>query len=172
MKIPCFSMYINSVLPFFYSNKRKINNNKIIHEKVHCILKWTVYCVFSCTNYSGLAFHACFQELLMKKVKMELQKWNDTLRPEKLPKDALKLSYWVTQNIPLDDSLKLHLLSINSAIQRLRCALQIMAKVRLKNSLVCATDHLYRPPVVKTTCTVLSSRNVKFTAVQSDKDHY
>jgi len=66
---------------------------------------------------------------LIKRVKRELQKWNDTLRPEKLPNDPLKLSYWVTQNIPLDDSLKLHLLSINSAVQRLRCALQIMEKV-------------------------------------------
>lgn len=66
----------------------------------------------------------------MKRIKTELKKWNDTLRPENLPKDPIKLSYWVTQNIPLDDSLKLHLLSINNAIQRLRCALHIMDKVR------------------------------------------
>ncbi|XP_060606164.1 protein cereblon-like [Ruditapes philippinarum] len=67
-------------------------------------------------------------ELLMKRVKTELQKWDDTLSSSKLPSDATKLSYWVTQNIPLNDSLKLHLLSINNAVQRLRCALHIICK--------------------------------------------
>jgi cereblon len=65
----------------------------------------------------------------MKRVKTELQKWDDTLSSSKLPSDATKLSYWVTQNIPLNDSLKLHLLSINNAVQRLRCALHIICKV-------------------------------------------
>lgn len=68
------------------------------------------------------------KELLIKRVKQELQKWDDTLRSDKLPNNATELSYWVTQNIPLDDSLKLHLLSINNAIQRLRCALHIICK--------------------------------------------
>ncbi|XP_052285808.1 protein cereblon-like isoform X3 [Dreissena polymorpha] len=67
-------------------------------------------------------------ELVMKRIKTALQKWDDKLHPQKLPSDATKLSYWVTQNIPLDDTLKLHLLSINSPIQRLRCALGIMDK--------------------------------------------
>ena len=46
-----------------------------------------------------------------------------------MPDDATDLSYWVTQNLPLDDSLRLHLLSINNAIQRLRCALSMIIKV-------------------------------------------
>ncbi|WAR25543.1 CRBN-like protein [Mya arenaria] len=68
------------------------------------------------------------KELLMKRIKMELQKWDVTLQPNKLPSDCTKLSYWVTQNLPVNDTLKLHLLSINSAVQRLRCALGIMEK--------------------------------------------
>ena len=70
-----------------------------------------------------------FQELLVERVKIELQKWNETLVRDRMPSDATKLSYWMTQNLPLDDSLKLHLLSTNTAQQRLRCALNIIVKV-------------------------------------------
>ncbi|KAL4226760.1 hypothetical protein ACF0H5_014740 [Mactra antiquata] len=73
---------------------------------------------------------------LMKRIKTELQKWDDTLSSDKMPNDATKLSYWVTQNVPLDDNLKLHLLSINSAEQRLRCALNIICKC----SVLCCRD--------------------------------
>ena len=69
------------------------------------------------------------QAILVRRTKSELQKWNETLSPEKMPDDATELSYWVTQNLPLDDSLRLHLLSINNAIQRLRCALSMIIKV-------------------------------------------
>ncbi|XP_053378068.1 protein cereblon-like isoform X2 [Mercenaria mercenaria] len=94
---------------------------------------------FSAANYTWWppwVYKMYDTELLMKRVKTELQKWDDTLSSDKLPKDATKLSYWVTQNIPLDDSLKLHLLSINNAVQRLRCALHIICKC----SILCCKD--------------------------------
>lgn len=81
----------------------------------------------------------------MKRIKTELRKWDDTLSSDKMPNDATKLSYWVTQNVPLDDSLKLHLLSINSAEQRLRCALNIICKVQpTSHQLVLCIIELFR----------------------------
>ena len=65
----------------------------------------------------------------MEQVKKELYSWNETLQPEHMPKDPSEFSYWVAGNLPLDDGLKLHLLRIDSAIQRLRCELSIMQKV-------------------------------------------
>ncbi|XP_060079019.1 protein cereblon-like [Ylistrum balloti] len=67
-------------------------------------------------------------ELVMQRTKEELHKWNETFRPENMPQDAVELSYWVTQNLPLDDGLRVNLLSIDSAVQRLRCALSIIEK--------------------------------------------
>ena len=46
-----------------------------------------------------------------------------------MPQDATEFSFWVAGNLPLDDGLKLHLLKMDSAIQRLRCELSIMKKV-------------------------------------------
>lgn len=74
--------------------------------------------------------------ILVRRTKSELQKWNETLSPEKMPDDATELSYWVTQNLPLDDSLRLHLLSLNNAIQRLRCALSMI----IKYSILCCRE--------------------------------
>ena len=65
----------------------------------------------------------------MRQVKEELRSWNDTLRPENLPKEPTDFSYWVAGNLPLDDGLKLHLMTIDSAEQRLRCELSIMKRV-------------------------------------------
>ena len=66
----------------------------------------------------------------MTKVREELQSWNETLKEENMPKDPTDFSFWVAGNLPLDDGLKLHLLRIDSAIQRLRCELSIMQRVR------------------------------------------
>ncbi len=66
----------------------------------------------------------------MRQVKEELKSWNETLSPEKLPREPADFSYWVAGNLPLDDTLKLHLLTIDSAQQRLRCELSIMKRVR------------------------------------------
>ena len=65
----------------------------------------------------------------MREVQEELKSWNDTLNPDKLPKDPTDFSYWVAGNLPLDDRLKLHLMTIDCAQQRLRCELSIMKRV-------------------------------------------
>lgn len=46
-----------------------------------------------------------------------------------MPSEPIEFSYWVAGNLPLDDMLKLSLLRIDSAVQRLRCELNIMQKV-------------------------------------------
>lgn len=62
-------------------------------------------------------------------MKQKLNKWNETIQAEKLTDDPVELSFWVCKNLPLDDTQRLNILSIDSAVQRLRCALSIMEKV-------------------------------------------
>lgn len=48
-----------------------------------------------------------------------------------VPRDPIDLSYWVIQNLPLDDDLRLQLLSINNPNQRLRAELSVLQRVRI-----------------------------------------
>ncbi|GAB1601965.1 protein cereblon-like isoform X1 [Argonauta hians] len=65
-------------------------------------------------------------ETLIQRIRKELCSWNDSLNMEDSGMDPVDFSYWVLQNLPLDDSRRIHLLSIDSAVQRLRCELSIM----------------------------------------------
>ena len=65
----------------------------------------------------------------MQRMKQKLNKWNETIQAEKLTDDPVELSFWVCKNLPLDDSQRLNILSIDNAVQRLRCALSVMEKV-------------------------------------------
>lgn len=65
-------------------------------------------------------------EYLINRIRNELCNWNDTLKRDSNDLDPIDFSYWVLQNLPLDDSRRIHLLSIDSAVQRLRCELSIM----------------------------------------------
>ncbi|KAJ8301385.1 hypothetical protein KUTeg_020372 [Tegillarca granosa] len=89
-----------------------------------------------CTPWPPWVYEMYDPELVVERIKKELQQWNNTLNPEKLPNDAIELSYWVAQNLPLDDTRRLNLLSLNNAIQRLRCALSIIQKC----SVLCCKD--------------------------------
>jgi len=46
-----------------------------------------------------------------------------------MPHDPIAFSYWVVSSLPLDDSMKITLLAINSATQRLRAELHLMRAV-------------------------------------------
>ena len=70
------------------------------------------------------------QGALVDEVKTELMSWNDTLKEDMMPKDPIEFSHWLTANLPLDDTLKFRLLWINNAVQRLRCQLSIMHRVK------------------------------------------
>lgn len=67
-------------------------------------------------------------EMVVQNVKKELYRWNSSYVPERLPSHPVELSYWVIQNLPLDDDLRLNLMGIDSAVQRLRCSLSIVQK--------------------------------------------
>lgn len=54
-----------------------------------------------------------------------------------VPLDPIDLSYWVIQNLPLDDDLRLQLLSINNANQRLRAELTILQRVIFLPATIC-----------------------------------
>uniref|UniRef100_A0A8C7CUD5 Protein cereblon n=1 Tax=Oncorhynchus kisutch TaxID=8019 RepID=A0A8C7CUD5_ONCKI len=67
-------------------------------------------------------------ETLMKRVKRQLHEWDENLKDDSLPTNAIDFSYRVAACLPIDDALRLQLLKIGSAIQRLRCELDIMAR--------------------------------------------
>ena len=77
------------------------------------------------------------QQHLMSLITRELQSWNETFSLESLPHDPIAFSYWVVSSLPLDDSMKLTLLAVNSAVQRLRAELHIMRAVSQLSSLSC-----------------------------------
>ncbi|XP_061640599.1 protein cereblon isoform X2 [Phyllopteryx taeniolatus] len=66
------------------------------------------------------------KESLMNRVKKQLHEWDENLKDDSLPTNAVDFSYRVAACLPIDDSLRLQLLKIGSAIQRLRCELDIM----------------------------------------------
>uniref|UniRef100_A0A4W5QV22 Protein cereblon n=1 Tax=Hucho hucho TaxID=62062 RepID=A0A4W5QV22_9TELE len=65
-------------------------------------------------------------ETLMNRVKRQLHEWDENLKDDSLPTNAIDFSYRVAACLPIDDALRLQLLKIGSAIQRLRCELDIM----------------------------------------------
>ncbi|XP_057702659.1 protein cereblon isoform X2 [Corythoichthys intestinalis] len=65
-------------------------------------------------------------ESLMNRVKKQLHEWDENLKDDSLPTNAIDFSYRVAACLPIDDSLRLQLLKIGSAIQRLRCEVDIM----------------------------------------------
>ncbi|KAI3370153.1 hypothetical protein L3Q82_024936 [Scortum barcoo] len=84
-------------------------------------------------------------ESLMNRVKKQLHEWDENLKDDSLPTNAVgqpqlsvlqmdcrrvrtctHFSYRVAACLPIDDALRLQLLKIGSAIQRLRCELDIM----------------------------------------------
>jgi len=61
-----------------------------------------------------------------------------------MPCDPSEFSFWVAANLLLDDAFRLHLLTIDSAIQRLRCELSIMRRVGIVDVLtITPSNDLY-----------------------------
>lgn len=66
---------------------------------------------------------------MIKLVNEELKQWYDVDRIAELSTDSIDFSYWVASIMPIDDNLKLSLLGINCAVQRLRCELSLLRRV-------------------------------------------
>lgn len=88
------------------------------------------------------------QEMVVQNVKKELYQWNSSYVPERLPSHPVELSYWVIQNLPLDDDLRLNLMGIDSAVQRLRCSLSIVQKVQTLCKVLYYCIQIYFCPVI------------------------
>ncbi|XP_034853811.1 protein cereblon isoform X4 [Mirounga angustirostris] len=67
-------------------------------------------------------------ETLMDRIKKQLHEWDENLKDDSLPSNPIDFSYRVAACLPIDDVLRIQLLKIGSAIQRLRCELDIMNK--------------------------------------------
>ncbi|XP_064823942.1 protein cereblon-like, partial [Oncorhynchus masou masou] len=65
-------------------------------------------------------------ETLMNRVKRQLHEWDENLKDDSLPTNTIDFSYRVAACLPIDVALRLQLLKIGSAIQRLCCELDIM----------------------------------------------
>ncbi|XP_012587550.1 PREDICTED: protein cereblon [Condylura cristata] len=66
------------------------------------------------------------KETLMDRIKKQLREWDENLKDDSLPANPVDFSYRVAAFLPIDDALRIQLLKIGSAIQRLRCELGIM----------------------------------------------
>ncbi|KAM9361162.1 protein cereblon isoform 4-T4 [Symphorus nematophorus] len=91
--------------------------NNYQQRKFHCA---------SLTPWPPWVYALYDSESLMNRVKKQLHEWDENLKDDSLPTNAVDFSYRVAACLPIDDALRLQLLKIGSAIQRLRCELDIM----------------------------------------------
>uniref|UniRef100_A0A3P9P9B6 Protein cereblon n=1 Tax=Poecilia reticulata TaxID=8081 RepID=A0A3P9P9B6_POERE len=87
--------------------------------------RWKFHCA-SLTPWPPWVYSLYDSESLMNRVKKQLHEWDENLKDDSLPTNAVDFSYRVAACLPIDDALRLQLLKIGSAIQRLRCELDIM----------------------------------------------
>ncbi|XP_057193937.1 protein cereblon [Triplophysa rosa] len=80
----------------------------------------------SMTSWPPWVYSLYDSKTLMSRVKKQLHEWDENLKDESLPTNPTDFSYRVAACLPIDDALRLQLLKIGSAIQRLRCELDIM----------------------------------------------
>ncbi|KAJ8370541.1 hypothetical protein SKAU_G00105690 [Synaphobranchus kaupii] len=78
------------------------------------------------TSWPAWVYSLYDSETLMNRVKRRLHEWDENLKDDSLPTNAVDFSYRVAACLPIDDALRFQLLKIGSAIQRLRCELDIM----------------------------------------------
>ncbi|XP_072178020.1 protein cereblon-like [Diadema setosum] len=68
-------------------------------------------------------------DVLMMRIKQELSGWyENSMQLKTVPANPSDFSFWVASNMPLDDSQRISLLRINSAVQRLRRELELLQK--------------------------------------------
>ncbi|XP_063282725.1 protein cereblon isoform X2 [Pelobates fuscus] len=92
----------------------------------------------SLTSWPSWLYALYDADSLMERVKRQLHEWDENLRDDSLPANPVDFSYRVAACLPIDDALRMQLLQIGNAIQRLRCELDIMSKC---TSLCCKHCH-------------------------------
>ncbi|XP_020824110.1 protein cereblon isoform X3 [Phascolarctos cinereus] len=109
-------------------------SSKPVSWEDHCSPQWwqkyqkrKFHCA-SLTSWPSWLYSLYDAETLMERVKRQLHEWDENLKDESLPSNPIDFSYRVAACLPIDDALRIQLLKIGSAIQRLRCELDIMNK--------------------------------------------
>lgn len=90
--------------------------------------KYNKFAAASLTNCPQMVYRQYDTDFLMSCIKRELRSWSQTLNIDNVPTSPVEFSYWVTANLPLDDTLKLDMLAMQSAVQRLRLQLSVLQR--------------------------------------------
>lgn len=105
---------------------------------------------FSCaffTQWPPWVYKMYDLELLREQMVQELCSWNKTLRTVSLPEDATDLSFWVVQNLPLDNKMRRRLLGLNCTVHRLRSEISIMKKCAVLCCISCSAKIAHKEDV-------------------------
>ncbi|KAM9277081.1 protein cereblon isoform 1-T1 [Morus bassanus] len=111
----------------FPSSKPRAWQDRAIHQWWQKYQKRKFHCA-SLTSWPPWLYSLYDAETLMERVKRQLHEWDENLKDESLPTNPIDFSYRVAACLPIDDALRIQLLEIGSAVQRLRCELDIMNK--------------------------------------------
>nr|XP_028575193.1 protein cereblon isoform X5 [Podarcis muralis] len=111
----------------FPSSKPAAWQDQHIHQWRQKYQKRKFHCA-SLTSWPSWLYSLYDAETLMERVKQQLHEWDENLKDESLPSNPIDFSYRVAACLPIDDALRIQLLKIGSAVQRLRCELDIMNK--------------------------------------------
>ncbi|XP_037238491.1 protein cereblon isoform X3 [Falco biarmicus] len=111
----------------FPSSKPTAWQDQAIHQWWQKYQKRKFHCA-SLTSWPPWLYSLYDAETLMERVKRQLHEWDENLKDESLPTNPIDFSYRVAACLPIDDALRIQLLKIGSAVQRLRCELDIMNK--------------------------------------------
>ncbi|KAM6060596.1 protein cereblon isoform 6-T6 [Theristicus caerulescens] len=111
----------------FPSSKPTAWQDRAIHQWWQKYQKRKFHCA-SLTSWPPWLYSLYDAETLMERVKRQLHEWDENLKDESLPTNPIDFSYRVAACLPIDDALRIQLLKIGSAVQRLRCELDIMNK--------------------------------------------
>ncbi|XP_053152493.1 protein cereblon isoform X4 [Hemicordylus capensis] len=111
----------------FPSSKPAVWQDQHIHQWWQKYQKRKFHCA-SLTSWPSWLYSLYDAETLMERVKQQLHEWDENLKDESLPSNPIDFSYRVAACLPIDDALRIQLLKIGSAVQRLRCELDIMNK--------------------------------------------
>ncbi|XP_076813095.1 protein cereblon-like isoform X1 [Clavelina lepadiformis] len=125
----------NSRNAFITSKKNQPTNMESIHPTLNKTMCLNRHAAMS-TSLSSWVYKLYDVDFLRMRIFKELKEWNSTLEQHQMPESATDFSYWVITNFPISDEWKLYLMHLKSAVQRLRCELNLIHK---RSKLTCSS---------------------------------
>ncbi|XP_057410511.1 protein cereblon isoform X4 [Balaenoptera acutorostrata] len=162
-------------------NKCQIVPSKPVSREDQCSYKWwqkyqkrKFHCA-NLTSWPRWLYSLYDAETLMERIKRQLHEWDENLKEDSLPSNPIDFSYRVAACLPIDDVLRIQLLKIGSAIQRLRCELDIMNKCtslcckQCQETEITTKNEIFRFAWTIAQCRICASHiGWKFTATKKD----